>query len=611
MNKFSNVAKACLKAIQAIARFIVLIGMLIVSLLTILVGKLLAILVGIMPVILVVSLLAILVASIVGVWPLEILNDSIKTYLNKNKDIFAIITLFAGIGLFSFMLQRYAKDGKGEEQAKKIDIWKFLSAIKNNIANDFQVLGWWPGQKTLSDTWKAMIEFLLYSWHFSRRLAVWLFLLFAILATFRATLFLLYPLPKIMIPEEYIVSDPVPTIILIITVTVVVCLFSFLIQKKLKENKSNTKDEKQKDSFWFLLPLVILILATLPMPLHFFPLFKDLAENIYKNWNPEQKIIITIFSLCSAIGLFYFLLQKYAKDFWKSLLNISEKISTAFRSPWLSGTNTAEKVQLKETLQNSLMLVFALWIGYILFFLGYLPIRDFNDWRGDVISQLGDVKGQLTDIKKDTANLMILRSSGYSPAFLSSNKDTFLLVYPPQGNLINKKGICPADNSQNLEWLKFFKKVFTECSKDTIKLRIQGFASAAPVTVSGVIDTTSDSLNCEIANQRAEALIHFLMLPPDSIYTEKKCKDVLDNSSIWKHAESDSTWKVPDSDVTVIYEPWTSPAMMKEAKPVRDSLRLDLEFLNRSVQIIIEEGGCLEEKVPASQQAMDNAENTN
>ena len=147
------------------------------------------------------------------------------------------------------------------------------------------------------------------------------------------------------------------------------------------------------------------------------------------------------------------------------------------------------------------------------------------------------------------------------------------------------------------------------------------------------------------------------MLPPDSIYTEKKCKDVLDNGSIWERKKENGTsvkpiasgWKnswgvtvrtdtvrtdtvrtdtvrtdtvrtekednkskplrftfsVPDSATgeqkqkgfDVIYEPWQNYKDMKTEKPVNDGSRpkprhYSLEFLNRTVQIIIEEGGC-------------------
>ena len=218
------------------------------------------------------------------------------------------------------------------------------------------------------------------------------------------------------------------------------------------------------------------------------------------------------------------------------------------------------------------------------------------------------------------------------------------MAYASQGNLSTKTGICPEGSHE--EWLELFKKAIWECSKEErIKLKVQGFASIAPVTEKGQSEpdsTKSNTYNYQIANQRAEALIHFLMLPPDSIYTEKKCKDVLDNGSIWERKKENGTSVKPDSlwwenswGVTVrtdtvrtekednkskplrftfsvsasdtgeqkqkgfdvIYEPWQNHKDMKTEKPVNDGSRpkprhYSLEFLNRTVQIIIEEGGC-------------------
>ncbi len=228
---------------------------------------------------------------------------------------------------------------------------------------------------------------------------------------------------------------------------------------------------------------------------------------------------------------------------------------------------------------------------------------------------------------------MILRSSGHSPAYLSTENGelSFLLVYPPQGDLESKKGICPADSSLNLEWLKFFKKTFSEHSKDgRMKLKVQGFASSAPVLLNG--DTTeSNSLNLEIANQRAEALIYFLTTEP---YDSIKCKSALDNHSRWGREEGkpytrgrpdtlewkDSSFTVTYADspcvqwkkshFIVTYKPWQNYDDMVNAKPVQDKKRLDLEFLNRSVQIIIEEGDCWT-KTKAEPPAEDNTGHSN
>ena len=165
-----------------------------------------------------------------------------------------------------------------------------------------------------------------------------------------------------------------------------------------------------------------------------------------------------------------------------------------------------------------------------------------------------------------------------------------------------------------MEWLKLFKKVISDSLKDgRIKLKVQGFASVAPVPVGGVInDRQSDSLNCEIANQRAEALVYFLTTEQ---YDLTECKTVLGEDDRWGHGRSnlrtpgrpntllwersnfnvtydDSLvqWKGPN--LTVSHRPWEKYEKMENNKPMKNpnkDRQLDLEFLNRSVQIIIEE----------------------
>lgn len=184
-----------------------------------------------------------------------------------------------------------------------------------------------------------------------------------------------------------------------------------------------------------------------------------------------------------------------------------------------------------------------------------------------------------------------------------------------------------------------------------MKLKIRGFASIAPVNVkeqSKPDSAQSDTLNYQIANQRAEALIYFLTLPESIEYDPEECKAALDSSSIWGRSNENGTRVEPDTvwwnalhfDVTidtfksgqrltfamsdsnpikqqgkgfdVIYEPWQSYGKMKDAKQVNDGTlpkprHHPLEFLNRTVQIIIEEGGCLRNANSDSQKEEDNA----
>ena len=163
-----------------------------------------------------------------------------------------------------------------------------------------------------------------------------------------------------------------------------------------------------------------------------------------------------------------------------------------------------------------------------------------------------------------------------------------------------KKGICPEDSNQ-VEWLALFKAGILDSLKEKderLKLKIQGFASIAPVPVNGIInDRQSDTLNCEIANQRAEALIYFLMLPDSTSYDPKECAKALKDSSMWGRKENElctrsaipdiNAWKERGFDVTyemrpdttivwkgpkfdVAYKPWPSYDEMYSKKPLQN-----------------------------------------
>ena len=168
--------------------------------------------------------------------------------------------------------------------------------------------------------------------------------------------------------------------------------------------------------------------------------------------------------------------------------------------------------------------------------------------------------------------------------------DKFSLLYR-EGNLITKEGICPGGS--NLERLKAFRTAISERSNEQdgrLKLKVQGFASVAPVTVDA---TQSNLLNRDIANQRAEAVIYYLTMADITQDSLKKCRDALNDSLIWDSVKSDSIWQ--GKNFVAIYNPWETYGDMAKAKPAEDdssggSRQRDLEFLNRTVQIIVKGG---------------------
>ena len=238
------------------------------------------------------------------------------------------------------------------------------------------------------------------------------------------------------------------------------------------------------------------------------------------------------------------------------------------------------------------------------------PIRDTSSISG---GWKDSVMAKLDSIEKDIERL----SRKPSTSYLFEKGTQFSLAYLDTGDLKSKIGICP--EGKDLKWLELFKKAILECSEEKrMELKIQAFASVTPVIVNGGLTSTkSNQSNCEIANQRTEALIYFLTTEQ---YDSTECQSVLNDDRRWGRVEGnlctrgkpDSlAWKGSDFIVTyddsprvqwkgplftLTYKPWESYDEMALEKPADDSpsgvLRHPgLEFLNRTVQITIEEGG--------------------
>ena len=555
--------------------------------------------------------LALLVSVIILILIVETLGSLLLREFIEDKPIITIIILLAGVSLLSFLIQRYMNK-KPKEVAR---IWKIVARFLLLPALLISVLiliveTWYPVLGFIKDnqiiaiitllTSVSLLSFLLqrymnkkpedvakiwkivaYPVHWAFRLVARSVLLLAILLTIMLTL--------IMTPIFYTISFVyrpdflrlTAWLLLLLTILATILISSLIL---------------------ILLLLLISICIGIWNP----ELLESLWTFISNHWNnlnpkKEDLNIIMIIALLSGIGLFSFLLPKFMKDIKKSLSHIKEKIVEVLRDKWWPKIDIKESLKvtwhcyfarvcpsIKETFTHSQKLFLALLLLCIISVCGYISVKELNEWQENVKDSLVDIRTVTDTIRTDTADLILLRSSGLSPAYLSEKGSKISLAYPPQGNLISKKGICP--EGDNLIWLKLFKQAILKCSADSLmELKVQGFASDAPVRVNA--DTTkSDSLNCEIANQRAEALIYFLMLPDSISYYPEECKKALNDSLIWASVKSDSIWD--GQGFTVTYKPWESHEKMAQAKPVQDSLRLDLEFLNRSVQIIIKGGDC-------------------
>ncbi len=352
---------------------------------------------------------------------------------------------------------------------------------------------------------------------------------------------------------------------------------------------------------------------------------------------------IAIITLLVNIGLLSFIVQKYTKAILTSLREIGNKILKVFQSGWRLGLNIEESLSktwkcyvlnfwpfMRDTYTKSLELIIAVSILIIICSLFLLEIKEDTNWITETKRWRESITTKLDNIEKQIAN----HSHKLSTSYRFEKNASFSLVYR-EGNLETKEGICPEDS--NLEWLELFKQAISDDSKDRhLKLTIKGFASVAPVPVNGIINDKSDTLNCQIANERAEALIYFLMTEP---YDSTKCRPALKDDDRWGREEGKPYtrgrpdplawtgsgfivnyddaqrvhWEGPN--LTVTYKPWKNYKEMKNNKPLKnppgkEDRQLDREFLNRSVQIIIEEVS-YRTKTKAESPAEDNTGHSN
>ena len=348
--------------------------------------------------------------------------------------------------------------------------------------------------------------------------------------------------------------------------------------------------------------IVTLIVTLILLPILFLFHFSEFLPSINQFFPPEFLLFI---GLLISLGVFPLLIPKKIKDILNSLSNIKKKSIKV-----INGEDIRRNI--KKIIEETLKLYPSITVLVIVIALAYSwQKNEKENWeKVDTIESKVDslarsdeqwrkiVGSDLDNIKTDTANLIILRSSGHSPAYLSG-QDTLSLVYRPQGKLKNKRGICP--EGDNLAWLQLFKQAIWKCSeRQKMELQVRGFASIAPVTEKGqseILQDKSNSLNVRIANQRAQAVFHFLADSLNSKYDREKCQKALVDPDSMGTTTRNITTGDPDSmgtgpNFNVTYTPWKDPGSMKNNKPAQDSLRLDLEFLNRTVQIIIEEGNC-------------------
>lgn len=168
----------------------------------------------------------------------------------------------------------------------------------------------------------------------------------------------------------------------------------------------------------------------------------------------------------------------------------------------------------------------------------------------------------------------------------------FAVGYPDDGSLVDNTGICP-DTSQ-AAWLEEFKEAVNACAKLADRpplLNVRGFASIAPVV--STRGGSSDEDNLEIANRRGRVIARFLADERENL---DDCNPEVENicASGRETADGDCTSK--DGTYFVRYRDWPNYRGMRRSSPVNDggrpSPRYRVEFLNRTVHIVVMNNAC-------------------
>ena len=179
----------------------------------------------------------------------------------------------------------------------------------------------------------------------------------------------------------------------------------------------------------------------------------------------------------------------------------------------------------------------------------------------------------------------------------------FAIGYSDEGSLAEDgQGICP-DESQ-MRWLQEFRQAIARCAKGRsppLKLSVSGYASIAPVTrrPNGEAER-SDEDNLEIANRRGMVIASFLASENNEIPPEL-CKAEAKPFECGGDETADGDCRL--DDYVVRHRLWPDYPTMKRWRPVDDGgppPRVHaVEFLNRTVHIVVENNACWRSAFPA------------
>ena len=236
----------------------------------------------------------------------------------------------------------------------------------------------------------------------------------------------------------------------------------------------------------------------------------------------------------------------------------------------------------------------------------YLPIKDFKDWQERIEARQKRIEEKIQEPRP-----VRVTHSVEDVQYVFEKNQTFVLAHVEDADIESRAGICLDDGHQR--WLTEFKKAIEQCadSGPRPELEVRAFSSTAPMALGGQVTPRGSALaNCEAANQRAEAVVEFLLGRPRERWAcgsdgrvavgsfenggGQLCERLDRNGDLveeYTYGEADGL------QFDLSYKPWKTHEAMTAEKPADNGVlpgprRYDAEFLNRAVYVTLKNDAC-------------------
>ena len=327
----------------------------------------------------------------------------------------------------------------------------------------------------------------------------------------------------------------------------------------------------------------------------------------------HSQAIIGLIALLSSLGLLANVLKQQWTTMVKALWEIVYEIWFAIvDNEWMPGLDVKESLEdtwdenlshLWSNFRDVFVASWRLMIAASLFLpvclAVYFPISDFNEWRNKVLEKI-----------ERPCPVIVIDTAKNVQSFFEKNK-TFVLAHVEDADVNSRAGICLDDGQQ--QWLAEFRKAIEQCadSGPRPELEVRAFSSTASMVLGGRVTPHGSALaNCEAANQRAEAVVEFLLGRPGERWACGSGGNVavgsFENGGGQLCQRSDSAGKVVEEftygaadglKFDLSYKPSKPHEAMTVEKPADNGVlhgprRYDAEFLNRAVYVTLKNDAC-------------------